>query len=245
MTTAAQIKRLTKPLLERRNDLVLIGEWIVLKPVHHVARAILIDRTGEAKRFRPTWAVIDLVEGLDIFPLNWGQRLGHPTNSLWFWDDPTIQDALIEVIERVALPILSPIQSLDDFVSFASARQWFPGCMVGRASCGNERFSMIWSRRRAGGSGTSGRYPTRGQIFYMLNDRQLDAYFAFRHKPDAEDGAAAVNRKGEQVRSLASVGGKRFATAYPYFGVARMVLRNLIQSRGSFNKALASWVAES
>jgi hypothetical protein len=120
MTTATQIKRLIKPLLQRYGELALIGQWIVLKPVHHVVRGVLIDRSWEANRFRPTWAVVDLVERLEVFPINWGQQFAHPTNGSWKWDDPTIQEALIEALEQEVLPLLRPIVSLDDFVGFAT-----------------------------------------------------------------------------------------------------------------------------
>lgn len=120
MTTAAQIKRLVKPLLQRHGELALIGRWIILKPVHHVVRGIVIDSTWEAKRFRPTWAVVDLVEPLESFPLNWGQQFAHPTHKSWKWDDPTIQEALVEALEQEVLPLLRPIETLDDFVGFAT-----------------------------------------------------------------------------------------------------------------------------
>lgn len=73
MTTAAQIKKLLRPVVDRYDDLTLVGRWIILKPVRHLARGIVIDNTGEAKRFRPFWAVIDLCEPLERFPLNWGE----------------------------------------------------------------------------------------------------------------------------------------------------------------------------
>lgn len=44
MTTVAQVKKMVQPLLEQHSDLALVGRWIYLKPVHHVARAVLIDR---------------------------------------------------------------------------------------------------------------------------------------------------------------------------------------------------------
>jgi hypothetical protein len=118
MTTKAQIRKLVKPLLARHPDLVAIDDWIILKPVRHVIRAVTIDRCGEARRFRPTWAVVDIVEPLKMMTLNWGEMFGHPTRSLWYWDDPTIQDALIEVMEAEVLPLIRSIQTLDDFVSF-------------------------------------------------------------------------------------------------------------------------------
>ncbi|MEZ5849035.1 MAG: hypothetical protein R3D68_00100 [Hyphomicrobiaceae bacterium] len=45
MTTAAQVKRMAKPLLARHPDLALVGRMIVIRPVRHVLRAIYIDRT--------------------------------------------------------------------------------------------------------------------------------------------------------------------------------------------------------
>ena len=53
---------------------------------------------GFASLSHPT----SLIEPLETFPLNWGQRFAHATHSLWEWDDPTIQGALIEAMERMA-----------------------------------------------------------------------------------------------------------------------------------------------
>lgn len=53
MTTAAQVKKLVRPLLERHADLALVGRWIYVKPVHHFARAVLIDRMLNPDKFRP------------------------------------------------------------------------------------------------------------------------------------------------------------------------------------------------
>jgi hypothetical protein len=126
MTTAAQIKRLVRPLLARHDDLVLKGQWIFLRPVHHVARFILIDRTGEAARFRPRWGATPLVDRTDVLSIGWGAMLSHPVGVLWMWDDPTIQDALIEVVESQALPHLRALETLDQFVAFSSSRDRFP-----------------------------------------------------------------------------------------------------------------------
>lgn len=128
MTTAAQIRKLVKPLLERHSDLFLSGQWIYIKPVRHIARAILIDRTGEASRFRPRWAVIFLCEpSTKSFGLNWGGMLYNPSpdTGLWKWDAPSLQDDLFAVVENAALPLLRPVETLDDFAAFAS-RERFP-----------------------------------------------------------------------------------------------------------------------
>jgi hypothetical protein len=125
MTTSAQIKRLVKPLLARHESLVQVGPWIYLKPIRHVARAIVIDRTGGAARFRPIWTVMHIIEPIESLSLIWSRRLGHPINKLWLWDDPTIQDALIDVFERQVVPLLGPIETLDDFVAFADDKTRF------------------------------------------------------------------------------------------------------------------------
>jgi hypothetical protein len=71
VTTAAQIKKMVRPLLERHADLILVGRWIYLKRVHHFARAVLIDRTAYAEEFEPRWAVIHLFQAHTSFTLDW------------------------------------------------------------------------------------------------------------------------------------------------------------------------------
>ena len=126
MTTARQIKKSLAPLVERHDDLVLKGPWLYLKPVRHLLRAVLIDRTGEAARFRPRWAVMSLCVPQRVFPLNWGAMISRPgTNKLWFWDDPSLQADLLAAIEEQALPRLRMLKTLGDFVAFANDRHRF------------------------------------------------------------------------------------------------------------------------
>ena len=87
MTTAAQIRKMVRPLLERNSDLVLVGHWIYVKPVEHFARAVLVGRTSSAIRFSPRWAVIHLFEVRQSFSLNWGQFLVDPVpgrSGIWW-----------------------------------------------------------------------------------------------------------------------------------------------------------------
>jgi hypothetical protein len=51
MTTIAQVKRLVRPLLQRNPDLALVRRWVVVKPVHHILRAISIGRSLDPKSF--------------------------------------------------------------------------------------------------------------------------------------------------------------------------------------------------
>jgi hypothetical protein len=123
MTTLRQVKRLLMPLVERHDDLALHGRWLMLKPVRHVLRGILIERTGEAGRFRPWWAVSHLCDPLDLFPLNWATKIRR--GGLRQWDSPSLQEELVNAIESQALPRLRTIESLADFVEFSSSKERF------------------------------------------------------------------------------------------------------------------------
>jgi hypothetical protein len=124
MTTAAQVKKMVRPLLERHSDLALVGHWIYVKPVHHFARAVLIDRTSRADRFSPRWAVIHLFEARRSFTLNWGDFLDEllPGLSGFWWpiSAPGIADGLCEAIEKQALPWLRTMSTLDLYLAFVS-----------------------------------------------------------------------------------------------------------------------------
>jgi hypothetical protein len=123
MTTAAQVKKLVRPLLERHSDLALVGRWILVKPVQHFARGIRIGSLLDPEKFRPQWAVVHLFEQRRFFPLNWGEWLYNepsPRPGSWKISDPDISAALIRQIEQRALPALRAIGTLDDYLSFVS-----------------------------------------------------------------------------------------------------------------------------
>ena len=57
MTTLAQIKRVTRPLLERNSDLALVGRVIIVKPVRHLLRGVFFGRGTNPIVFDPRWFV--------------------------------------------------------------------------------------------------------------------------------------------------------------------------------------------
>jgi hypothetical protein len=127
MTTTAQVKNMVRPLLREHEDLALVGRWIFLKPVHHFARAILIDRMLDAAKFRPRWAVVHLFESRRFFPLSWGELLYNEMSSLpgsWNIADPDVVHSLIRQIETHALPPLRAMRTFDDYLEFVS-RHYF------------------------------------------------------------------------------------------------------------------------
>ena len=123
MTTVRQVKKLLTPFAVGHDDLELVGRWLYLKPVRHLLRGVVIDRTGEAARFRVFWATMSLCEPRHSLPLNWGGQV-YP-NRLWQWSNPSLEEDLYQAIEEQALPALRAIQTLDDFFTFASNRERF------------------------------------------------------------------------------------------------------------------------
>jgi hypothetical protein len=128
MTTAAFVKRLVKPLLERHADLALVGRWIFVKPVHHFARGILIGPTPNPKSFSLEWAAVHLFEPRRTFPLNWG---GYAFD--WSAPPPENLDDLPEAekstivnaaIERNMLPELRAMRTFNDYLAFVAQSEF-------------------------------------------------------------------------------------------------------------------------
>jgi hypothetical protein len=126
MTTKRQIKRLVQPLLERNPELVLDGQWLYFRPVRHLLRTLLFDRTGQADLFEPRWAAMILFDPSDIIDIKYGRRLSPggrlrgELGNLWYWDDPRMPEVLFDVIENEALPAMRSIETIDDFVEYTS-----------------------------------------------------------------------------------------------------------------------------
>lgn len=123
MTTANQVKKLVKPLLARNPDLALVGRTILIKPVRHLLRGIVVDSTRSANIFAPHRAAIFLFEPKTTFSLSWGKTLyRHRSKELWDFDDPDMPAEFLEKMESEALPILRRIETLNDFVAYTRDR---------------------------------------------------------------------------------------------------------------------------
>jgi hypothetical protein len=116
MTTIAQVKRLVRPLLQRNPDLALVRRWVVVKPVHHILRAISIGRSLDPKSFVPTWAANFLFQPNARLHFFWGTRM----KGTWDVDVPELDENLADAIEREALPTLRSLVTIDDFVRFTN-----------------------------------------------------------------------------------------------------------------------------
>jgi hypothetical protein len=123
MTTAAQVKKMVQPVLDRHSDIALVGRYIFLKPIHHFARAILVGRTAYKDQIQPRWAIVHLFEVQSFVPLDWGEFLANERSNLrglWLMSQADIATALVEAIEEQALPRLRAITTLDDYLTFVS-----------------------------------------------------------------------------------------------------------------------------
>jgi hypothetical protein len=121
MTTIAQVKQVVQPLLQRNPDLVLVKRRVLIKPIRHLLRGVTLMRSINPSLFIPGWAVLFLFEPIDGFSLNWGQRIYKVT---WDVNNPDLPAKMCEAIEEQALPLLRPIQTIDDFVGFATEERF-------------------------------------------------------------------------------------------------------------------------
>lgn len=130
MTTAAQVKKLLRPLLERNSDLILVGRLVVVKPVRHILRSVFIDSSSNKDRFSPYWAVNMIFEHGTGHGPTWGEEIYPRVKGNWLLSYPGIDETTSERIEEIALPVLRSVNSIGDFVAFAT-KERFPGKWLG------------------------------------------------------------------------------------------------------------------
>jgi hypothetical protein len=129
MTTIAQVRQAVQPLLQRNPNLALVGREIIIRPVHHVLRGIFIDRSLDADLFVPTWFVMSMFTPNDYIKFSWGERMYRPTPGRWDVNDPQVSPLMCDEIERLALPRLRRVQTIDDLIKFASRRRFKEACL--------------------------------------------------------------------------------------------------------------------
>ena len=122
MVTAAQVKTYLQPLIDDNDDLALVGRLLVVKPVTHVLRGVLIDRRSSAETIKPVWFTYHMFGPYPTYFLSWGDELSARN---WRTDQLDIGQALCAEISNFVLPRLRPIVSLEDFLTTIPAtRAW-------------------------------------------------------------------------------------------------------------------------
>jgi hypothetical protein len=102
-TRPADIKRYLKALLKERSDLALVGRLLVIKPVRHILRGVLFDRTGDKHCFRIWPYLQDLCHAYGEHGVGY---LSYIHDSQWDvrkpYFEPLLMDALAQdVFEHV------------------------------------------------------------------------------------------------------------------------------------------------
>ena len=122
MATAAQLKRLVAPLLKQRGDLAFIDRMLIVRPVRHVLRAILLDRTGDRARFavRP---ILMPIYHPHFLNLSWGWPISRPDGWSYAIDQPDAQDFLIAELEQRALPRLAAVHDIMSLKAHCEAHE--------------------------------------------------------------------------------------------------------------------------
>lgn len=105
MSTAKQVGDIVRPFLERHSDFVLVGRSVVMKPVRHLMRWFLIDRTSIKGYIQPSWYVSATFGPPPKYLLSVGTRMAR---GVGYVGDPDTRSGLLEEMALVASEILRP-----------------------------------------------------------------------------------------------------------------------------------------
>src|SRR5262249_27044200 len=116
-TRPADIKRYLGPLLKMRSDLVLVGRYLLIRPVRHVLRGALFAPLGDKHEFR-LWRYLRLL----------GDREGDPEcgysdflhEGQWRVWQPHFEALLFETLAEEVFVRLGPMTTLADFAAHSS-----------------------------------------------------------------------------------------------------------------------------
>lgn len=115
MVTASQVKSYLRPLIEANDDLALVGRLLLVKPVRHVLRGVIVDRRSTAERAAPIWFLDHTFGPHPDYHISWGEELRSRRFKAWRTTEPEFAGSLVEEIESVALPVLRSVKTLEDF----------------------------------------------------------------------------------------------------------------------------------
>lgn len=104
------------PLLERHDDLALVGRMLVLMPVRNVLRFICIDRESDVYAFQVRTCMNLTFFNMGGWPLSGGWRLAADRGS-WDIRYPESLEVLRQMIEE-ALPEMRRVTTIDEFVTY-------------------------------------------------------------------------------------------------------------------------------
>ncbi|MBA8876903.1 hypothetical protein [Phyllobacterium myrsinacearum] len=120
MTTGAQIRKMVKPLLERHDDLAMVGRFMVVKPIHHLRRGVYIDYCRTPRMFDPRTVVDILIPAKDPGSLGLGDFLTDPGIGYWDSTNPDAVERFFSLLEKKILPKLRSTTTFDQYQELAA-----------------------------------------------------------------------------------------------------------------------------
>ena len=114
-TRPADIKRYLKPLLEQRDDLVLVGRHLFIRPVRHLMRGAFFHRTSDKFSF----GVFRMVKPLYQPPDSIDYESGGVGGDWRVWQ-PHFQPLLMTMLAEDAFARVGPITTFNDFAEHLS-----------------------------------------------------------------------------------------------------------------------------
>ena len=137
-TRPADIKRYLKPLLKLRSDLVLVDRRLVVRPVRHLLRGALLDRTSDKYSFRIWRYIMPLFAGSEG-GVGFGDYLGVANCPVWQPHfEPLLMDALVE---DVFAP-LGNVTMLADFPAVIQQNRFLEQTVTGLVLAGEQERAL-------------------------------------------------------------------------------------------------------
>lgn len=116
MSTAAQVARIVQPFLEQHSDFELVGRSLVMRPVRHVMRRFVIDRTSIKSYIQPSWIVSAMFGPPPKHGGGVGTRLIQGVGRV---DRPETQVRLLEEMELLTANVLRGGDDMDGWPALA------------------------------------------------------------------------------------------------------------------------------
>jgi len=112
-TEPADIKRYLEPLLKQRDDLVLVGRRLIIRPVRHILRGVYLDRGFMSDRF----SIWNYVEPL-YAPGGLDYSKTYVANNCDV-TEPYFEPLLMEALAEDVFTDVARVRTLDDFAALS------------------------------------------------------------------------------------------------------------------------------
>jgi len=120
-TRPADIKRYLKPLLALRDDLVLRGRHLIIRPVRHILRGVIFDRTSDKYTFH-IWRYIAPLYSASPGPIGLGDDLHSIRLPVW---NPQFKPILLDSLAEDIFDCVGQITSFAELAQYLEGTDQF------------------------------------------------------------------------------------------------------------------------